>query len=673
MAYSTGNVLSLDETYDALISFMTANGWTLHDNIPITGSRDKVLRSNGSDGKLSMHYRISTNTFGNFLKGPDDVHVKMPHILVRGYHNWNATTHSGTGEYGIWGPLMWGGERFAVDQQVIIPIEKPDGTPVLNVTPTFYLYYNLNSQPTANLTTDLDAVTFDGRRKMWCGTTGGDLAYLDFISCETKTYTIGTGDLQTWGVALVKDLNTDKETAFVMSRINSAFFKVDVDTGVVTSLTLPPWGAAGGGGAYALWDGGDFIYYARGAVTTQWARYSISQNNWGAGLLASMPVTMITHNETVPACPQRMVYVPNSVTGIGEDVVYALIADTGTVIYRYDVTSNVWRSTAGTGALTAPATITANAVLVWDRARYLHYFLPGSGATIPNCWRSDLSTAPNTFTSMGAVMNSNSNIIGVWVLNHVTAKLRSSDVIPGKYFFHGDANSIRAVFRVGTNAGNGRYYWMYLGKYDTTYRPQIMGVTATVTPGVRTVVNVDSTTGFNDGQTITMVNWSGSYFERTNIYQISGSNAFTCNLTGSFPSGSKVGLDPSQNILTGDCGIGIAPMSQAGYRVGNEPDWYNVYPEVLPADMSAGHGLSNARDAFVPVRYVIRNRHLTVRGDLQETLGRLYNVFSLPKDVFPGPQNEDILVFGGEQYIYFNQQEVATNTVDNRGIVIGPI
>lgn len=667
MAYTTGTVLSLSECYDALISFMTANGWSLYDNIPISGSRDKILYSGGTDGKLNMYYRISSNVIGNPFKDPGDAHIKFPYIFVRGYHNWNATSHSGSGEYGVWGPMIWAGQQYSNSaQHVLYRFERGDGTLASPLNPTSYAY---------TFTSNGCAVSHDGRRKMWSGNANG-VQYFDVTSPESRTFTAGAGNTQPNGVALVKDPTTDREYAFVMDAGNSNFYRFDVDSQTFSNVAPPPWGLVSSGTSFMLWDGADFIYVMRGTATTSWAKYSISGNNWTS--LAVTPVAAPAHSEGASTSNQRMVYVPNSVTGIGEDVIYAAIADTGTVIYRYDVTSNVWRTTAGTGALTSPFTWTSTSKYIfWDRQRYLYVW---DSAIITNlsAWRSDLTTAPNTFSSLGVIDNAGRNFAGgASIINQITSKLRCSNVIPGKYFFHGDANSIRMIFRVGSNAGVGRYYWSYLGKYDTAYRPQIMGVTQAVSPGVRVTVNVDSTSGFTDGQGVLIANWSGSHFERANIYQISGSTAFLCNVTSSFPSGTKVGVDPSQIMLAGDTHIGIAPIDSGGYETDLEPAYYTI--RSLQSVISMAKHAPSTRDAYMPVPLSIYNDHDLYGGvstgvtAKYETLGTLKSVFTLLQTDFPGPQNEDILVFGSEQYIYFNVQECAINSTDTRGIVVGPI
>lgn len=657
MAYQTGDVISVEQTYDALITFMTANGWTVYDNIPITGSRDKVLFSAGSGGKLNMYYRISSNQIGNPIKAAYNDNVKFPYVQVRGYHSWNQSTHSGSGEYGVWGPLVWGGEQTSsTGNNYVYPFERSNGSLATPGSPTGYRY---------NLYTNASNASYvhDGRRRVW-GMFDTGAGFADIVSPENVFFSAGTAAARNNGMALVKDTTLNKEFVFIMDGSTSNFLRLDVDAGSYQTMALPPWGAGSAGGGVMMWDGGDFIYHARGQATTTFARYSISANTWTS--LAVLPVALPAHAPASSQCSVRLVYVPNSVTGIGEDVIYALIADAVTVIYRYDVTSNAWRSTGGTGALTSPTSITASTILLWDGQRYMYYWQPASIIM----YRSDLTTAPGTFSQ---ILNTDSAVrtfVGGLFLNNVVSKLRCNNTIPGKYFFHGDSDGMRLVYRVGTSVGNGKYYWAYLGKYDTNYRPQIMGVTAAVSAGVRTVVSVDSTTGFNNGQTILMANWSGSHFEATTIYQVSGSNAFLCNLTSSFPSGSRAGIDPGQNVLTGEGGIAITPIDASGNRTDLEPAWYVIQPDFSVTDMARYS--PSTRDAYMPVKMLIYNGMKTT-NEKYESLGYLKNVFSLLKTTFPGPQSEDILAFGSDNYVYFNVEEMQKNVTDTRGIVIGPI
>jgi len=662
LAYSTETTLSLSEAYDRLISFMTGHGWTIFDNIPINGSRDKVLFSPGVNNKLNMYYRISSNVVGGPYKDVGDSHNAFPYIYFRGYHNWSTTTHSGSGEFGDMGPIMWFGETYSnTGVHLLYPFEKNDGTLAVPLNSTVYQYK-------ISMPLDGKANMFDGRRKIYEASQSG-LRSVDMTTGDNLHYVpVSFSEPYDNGVALIKDAMTDREYAYIISANSSVFVRIDIDGGgTIQSLPFPPWGNTSMNGGNMVWDGADFIYMSRGVSTTSWARYSISTNAWTT--LAVTPVPVSSH--TASLMMQRFVYIPATVTGFGEDVIYGLLQDgVNTIIYRYDVTSNIWRITTGTGALSNPdgvIVISSQHFLMWDRRRYLYV---GRHSTSAQIWRSDLQVSPNSFSNLGVLDTTTRTFESGWLFYQMVTKTRISNVIPGKCFFHGDADGVRMVYRIGTNPGVGRYYWSYMGKYDTAYRSETMGLTSAIPAGVRVVANVDSIAGYAEGQDIIFANWSGSHFEKTSIYQFSGSSAFYCNLTSSFPSGSKLGVDPAQHLLTGDSGLAVAPISFFGYRKDLEPDWYIVKPDLSAAAMDR-HSPST-RGIYMPTKLIVFNLQNSA-NQKYELLGALRNVFSLPKKVYPAPQNEDILIFGGERYIYFNPQESILYNTENRGIVIGPI
>lgn len=682
MAYSSGIVLSMNEFYDSLISFMTGSGWSLYDNIPISGSRDKVLFSSGSSGKLNMYYRISTNQFGSPYKDPGDTHVKIPHVFIRGYHNWNATTHSGSGEHGEFGPLILAGEQWSSSNLVFMyPFERGDGT---LAQPQNYTGYLLQTGrfDFVGYSTSLTGATLriggvlayhDGRRRIWRGTSTG-LICLDFVTGETRSFDAGAGTTNFhFNVpAVVKDPNTDREYIYCLAWNTTTFMRFDVENlswGYVTSAP------AANGGTQLTWDGGDNIYMHTNNNSTTFYKYTISSNTWTA--LAVSPVSFSVRAFNASHTPCHAVYVPASVTGLGEDVIY-MMPTGGTTIYRYDVTSNAWRSTTGTGALTAQTTIAQTSLLYWDRKKYLYQqFASGP------IYRSDLSVSPNSFSYLGALDTGARTHQGAIAMNFMTSKVRCNNVIPMKYFFRGDLDSLSVVCRIGSNPGSGRYNWAYMGQIDSSYRSDIMNVTSPVSPGVRVNVVVDSNSGFVSGDSVLFANWSGSHFERTSIFDMSGSTGFYCNLTSSFPAGTKVGIDPSQTILTGDTGIGTAAVSSAGYRADLESDWYYVWPESDYVAMQKN--TPTARGAYLPARVkVYNNETFSVYATSTpgsrvntkaETLGYLKNVYAIQQGSYPNPQNEDIINIGGAQYMFFNPHNnvLSPTNSDRRGILIGPI
>ena len=673
MAFETGTILSVDEFYDALIIFMTANGWAVLDTIPGAGGRDKVLFSQGVNNDVKMYYRVSSNTAGfTAIKDPTDTHVSVPHIIFRGYHNWNVAAHSGNGEFGQIGPLLFEGDNANNGIHHVYPFESKNattnsGTLIQPIDPTIYRWTGTPSNGGLAGCTSVH----DGNRKMYIINDSGVGLY-DLASGEGYSVSAGLSIARSFGTALIKDVNADKEYPIISHQTTGQLFRFDLETGTYQTLAPNPWNTSTAGGNL-VWDGGDFIYLLRGNSLTDFARYSISSNSWTS--LAATPVGVpYSLSNSNYSGAFRNVYIPNSVTGIGQDVIYAHLLDSASLIYRYDVTSNAWRSTTGTGALAVPSACTTASGIVWDKVRYLYFLKPVNNLR----YRSDLSTTPGTFVDMGTLAGGGITTLGATVLNFMCSKLRCNNFLPGKYFFHGNADGFRIVSRIGTSPGNGRYYWAYIGKYETANNPASMGLTSAASAGVRVTVNVNTTASFAVGQPVVFSNYSGSHFETSSIYAFPSSTTLQCNLTSSFPSGSVISVDNAQHLLGGDSGFACIPASYYGYQKDVEADYYLINPVFNSTDM-ANHAPSS-RGSYMPSKMMIYNN---LRGVVAyaaagytrkyETLGFLKNLFSLNKKVFPSPQNEDILVFGNEQYIFFNFQHVARMATNNNGIVIGPI
>lgn len=680
MNYSTGEVNSLNQFYDVLASFMTGSGWTLYDNIPITGSRDRVFFSSGSTGKQNMYYRLSSNEFNNMFKDPADAHVVYPYVFIRGYHSWNPSTHTGSGEYGVMGPLAFSGQEYNnTADWWMFTFQRGDGS-VLGSALSGSKYLMAGGISSSFQIPLSGPNSFDGRRKIWnSGIAATPITLVDLPTSEFTglAYTSTPGET---GHVVVCSTASNSDTVYSLTTRAGAFagagqlLAFDVAGQAYFNTSTIPAGTVTLDGRNMVWDGGDYIYVMRTNTTTGFYRYSISQNSWTT--LTVTPATVQLRTPSSAQTSTAMVYVPNSVTGIGQDVIYAL-PDAGTTIWRYDVTSNAWRSAGSTGELTSPITIHLAVALVWDRVKYLYVIDTYTNKVI---YRSDLTTAPGTFSMVGSTDTVLRRVGSIHLMNYLTSKVRSSNSRSGKYFLHGDVDSVRVVYRVGTSFRNGEYYWGYLGKYDTSYATSIATVTTASSPGPNSLISVDDTTNFYSGQIVMLANWSGSsHFEKVQIRSVSAPYSLYCSVTSSFPVGTKVGMDPAQCIVTGDHGIGIAPIDSAGYHTDLEPAWYYVNPEYKNALGDIGN--PSSRGEFLPARFAIYNNESwadtsgprTRRYNKLERLGYLKNVYVLTMNDYPSPRNEDFISVDGSTYICFNPREVKDLVAENHMIVIGPV
>jgi hypothetical protein len=662
----------MNAVYDALITFMTSNGWTVADTVT---TRDKVLTSSGTDGKLNMVYRLTGNAeAGNSWKNPAAYQKVVPQIIARGYHNWNAGTDTGTNEYGILdmmvtGPVVNSGQLWYYNRiNTTVPLT--DGT-----TP---LLSPFNSKGTSTISVAVPHM-FDGRRRVYAADQANTgLSYIGDLASPAGNYlswATNAGNLpMAQGMVWVWDATTNKEYIYYFQNtatLASQWWRYDIDSATNQQMAATTWAASAPNGSELLWDGGDYIYAFKGAATTDFSRYSISGNSWSARTASP---ALPSANTVSIARGKRAIYVPNSVTGIGEDVIYLRI-DSTTTIHRYNVTANTW-----SGSITAPTTMAQGVMLLWDNVRYMYVWYPINTVS-SQLWRSDLTTAPGTFTNLGTVASAALNTHSAFMTNTPTSSLRCSNTLGTKYWFVGDADAVTAVVRVGDNRLSAKYYWFRLGKYTTNYKSAIMTLTGSATAGVRPTITVDSTTGYNTGEKVTIFDASTGTSEQVVIYEVTSATQFKANnLVYSYTSGSKAGSDVVQHILTGDSGFGGTALTGAGFKPDYLRPWYYVAPD---PDTGFRNSTYTGRGAYMPLDFRISNPFMTAAGTYPtagttpfancEFLGRLTSVYALPSASYPAPQAEDTVVINGQNYIYFPQSETAwLATPNNMGIVVGP-
>lgn len=645
-------------------------GWTASDTIT---TRDKILKSTGVDGKANMVFRAMSsaeagNPYASLVANP---HKVFPHLLIQGYNSWDDVGHSGAKAYGQVGPWMMGNTSVA---SLFIAdtahIHRFNGTLPLASAPDSSYLGRTRRVKTAD-SFENGFLAFDGRRRIYGGNivTSTQVGWSDIAHGEAN---FGGGGLPPQSFAengnltvLVHDAATDKDFIYLLNptaTLASQWLKYDVEANTWSTLAQPLWSAASPTQAACVWDGGDKIYCIRGASTTDFAVYSISGNTWTTKT-ATPQIRTTSFSAGAGGCATNIVYAPNSITGIGQDVIYVALLGSGTVIYRYRVTDNAWDSTSGTGALTAQQTIGGSFFLV-AIGKFLYHGNP-NGA--PTTWyRSDMSVAPNTWTSMGTVQSAARVYGGMVGVNHIPCKVRSHATYTTNYWFLGDLDSITVVVKIGSPTPH--YYWLHFGKFNGSNRVDIMTTTAGVTPGGRVTVAVDDTSKFAAGDPVLIWDPANGNVERMLIFAITDATHFTANIAGTYGTGARVGIDPTQWVAVGD-GFGLCPTDPQGNGSDNEPAQYVAEPLVPPAlSQLASPGASGL---YQPVPISLFNADTTtVKAQVR---GFLKNVGMLNSGAFPAVQSEEMIKIGGKTYVFFIDTETQRYTVDTRGLVIGPI
>lgn len=672
--YATGIVTSLNGLYDGLSTFMGTCGWSLTDTVT---TRDKVFSSTGSDGAVNLVFRLmSSAEAGNpFSKNVNNPHNIFPWIFAMGYNTWNSGSHSGTQGYGQVGPWLTGSATasgFAADSLHILrynvaspPIVTALDAPLLGRTRRIKTADCYENPPWV----------FDGRRKFYSynGVATTQVGWCDLSHGESNSGSggvVSTSIGNSGGYVLVHDKATDKDFVYLLwptSATATQWQRYDIEANTWATLAAPIWSTSAGiTGSACVWDGLDTIYALEGAGTTNFGKYSISGNTWTT-LTATPVARSSSFNTSSTATPGGIVYCPAALTGLSEDVIYAFLAVSTTVIYRYDVTSNAWRSTSGTGALTAQSAVGPQSFLLKTNTRLL---FSSPNTTPGTLWRADLTQAgsiDSTWVSFGVWQSALRIYSGITIVDHIPAKVRAHASFNTTYWFLGDADSVTVVTKV--EAANSHYYWMTFGRFNGSNRTEIMTTTATASgPAAHLTIAVDDSSKYSAGETVLIWDPATGTVENSTIFQIVDGTHIKMSLIHSYGIGSRVGIDPTQWGAGGN-GFFMCPTDPMGNNSDNEPAQYVM--ECLPDSNATARSSPGRRGLYQPVPISIFNTDSTTAK--YETRGFVRNTFCLSTGSYPSIQAEETVKIAGHDYIFFPDTETSRYTVDTRGILIGPI
>lgn len=688
MAYTTGTVSTLNDLYDAIVAFIENNGWVSVENIT---TRDEIWKSTGTDGKKSLVYRLTASSEAAYpVLAPQRPEKFFPSIIVRGYQRWASGV--GYREFGQVGPRYIYGDagsgytsdaywQFAGDPQIdSVPVSgeqqvlwtsKYDGSPndgtLTNAAQLFYdgvrhtvAHHRVNGATTPVKVCDLFLGQFSNY--------DGAVASNHYVNGPVIVQNATTGNTEVYHLA-----NTATQA--------QQFWKADLDGRGMTSLA-GPW-ATSPDGAVLVWNGADYIYALRGNGSGDFSRYTISTDTWSA-------MTAIGANRAAnfDLNPCNAVYVPNSVTGIGQDVIYVPILNSGTTIYRYDVTDNAWRSTGGTGALTCPFTITARTGIQWDGRKHLYVWDANTATTY---YTSDLTSAPGTFTqnvTIGADQTT-ASWSGQALQNGYAGVLRGSNTVTYTYWLFGDEDSISLVTKVGT-----KYFWTTFGAYHSRYRSGTMLTTNSETAGSHVTVEVDTSAQYAAGERVFIYDPGAAVSEWTFIVDVPDATSVVLgSLANNYGAGSIIGVDPAQQGIAGVSGFVSCLFDGVGYRTKPNAGLYYAHP----VDYDLWTHVENAGEegeAFVygnPRQYLqacemsIYNPESaygggyllatseTARLPTLETLGSLKGVYALPAVGAPGPQAGNIIETGNGRYLVIGVPYPMDRMAKKYMLAFGPV
>jgi len=629
MAYSTGSVLGSLNLLSAIDTFLTANGWTLHDNL---GTYDKVYKSVGTDGLQNLYIRLSLNvstitysggtaafTSGTTLtQASTGATAKIVGI--------SGTTSSGTlslvelsGNFTSGAAITDSSGGSATSSSKVTFSTWKDPRQVENVLEWIlvrsYNFWNATSH-------------------VGTGESGNYGPYAaaspntnsNFWAFWRPNYTTIANSGFSWdgNNSTPRDTNQWDGIRRSISNPNTStsMFATDMAANVSTAITTHPQGSPNGNGSTQDTSGvmvfnrsaGTYHFYSGGADSTtnnDWARFDFATNTWtqlaqfanlsGTGGCADMRLcwdggdyiyagraggtgfarysisgNAWTAMAAAPAAPsgvanptarlQNGIYVPAGVIpAVTEDVIY-FIYDSTTIMRRYNVASNTWGSHVNT-----PFTLAASAeesALWWDGSRYI-YLAQNTSGSPRVIWRLDTNDIAAGWTSIQGWPYDMGNNSGVFYMNHNCGKIKSATSATSiTYHLVGDADSVAVCTVI-----NSSYYVSFFGKTDSLHKTTSTTTSSSVSAGA-TSIPVLSTTGFSVGDRITLLDTTNGTVENTAIVAIPSGTSITAPVVNSFSSGTRVFIDRINCFIGSDGFLGVYTYDISGYQgEGSASSW----------------------------------------------------------------------------------------------------
>jgi hypothetical protein len=469
------------------------------------------------------------------------------------------------------------------------------------------------------------------------------------------------------------------------------FQQYDFELDTWARLANVPWTTVtANAGGFVLWDGADTLYIMPATSNTAFYKYSIAGNTYTqlTSFPQQRPAGYYQWGNGFSVAAQ--VYVPASVSGFTSDVIYCLL-DNSANLYCYNVNTNTWNA-AATPNLTLPAN-PGGSWLVKDPQGYMYYRAENNA----NLYRMhNANTSVGWGTAWPAFENSAVNGTNPIILNHPVSAVRTHPLFQSTYWIFGSVDGIT----VATNTGNlGRYYWSYFGRTVTRRRNQIMTLQSSITSGTLQTATVDSSTLYNPGDVVYLYDPTTANQEQAKIGTVPSSTQVTLTLLSGYASGSLIGVDPFQTLLTGDSGQACAPADPGGFKhdrmnarywvvpVGWSPG--NVYAQVASPENLGYYAGSQMFNLTAPdgMGYYQPSEPFIFSADSNYAqlassnpdgaiparsgyYGTISNVYFL-KNTTNGPQAGALVSIGGKNYIYFPQTQLAKMPNWNYGVLLG--
>ena len=668
-------------------------------------------RSGSTNGRLSG----LTSSLA-LSKSPQHVENVYDYVNFTGYLNWGLGSGSGTSSYGIMGPSLHNIPRQNVARAMPNPIQVWNYTSsvsnaysrlVNDKTFTRWSKGGLGMTGSDNFKHGWDDVpgwgyagaqNWDGRRRFHytmryyqnpntVNTFNDDdttLAAYDMSNgnaqgfgwqTDKATKYSGYQDYSLVSSILVHDSGSQHDIMYYATEDGtSEWHSWNLNTNVHTYLTdFPDALSANQGQLTVFWDGDDCIYSTSWEGDVSWFKYSISGDSWTT--LTNTPTNGNEYHTPVVSCG----YIPSSYSGITltnsagnpTDVVFYAADDGASVFSRYNVSGDEWNAQSSAITLPDSATWQLRYDKGWFDSEYLWFFDNSTYTT----WKINISASTyadgsQTWTKHQDQINSSVAFISgatnrqlVPINNTHVSKVRGrpqawylEQATTMNYWFQGDQDSVNII----TEPASGRYFWSHFGTYDTLVATNTMKSTAAFASGSIVTVPVESTTGFVVGQEVLFADVSGSAtVEKNQILEIVNSTSFkVTNLENNFNSGTLIGTDPHQAVVTGDSFMAGTSLDGGGYQSDSIGSTYRVIPSVNTQLMRLTN--KNAQGFYTPWPLMMYNNVREL--NTFQAKGMLKGCWVIKDDpgTYPSLVSGDSLNIAGTTYKVFPLEETTT-------------
>lgn len=740
MAYKTGTVTTasglLTEIEDFLINDCE---WDLIDTV--SSGNNRVYFSNGDSGLENIYVRLQYNLkdYNNtptstYFQNQTHVNNSLEHLNATIMQHYDPATNTSTNEVdGRMGPwFLYNGSSTGQTtanllrvvntpnrSQISIGTHKNNGSMVNTNT-----YWFIDVNGTDYHGSNMDFYTDPKKPLGFYSNNPGmeEIFYSDLLR-RRFAYDVPSFGFPGIGTRFCFAIDETGAEVFygLMSNSTSGwganrFCKINIETGTLTYLNIPPHGSSPGtnnyGNASLCWDGNNSLFIAL-PNSTIFGKYNIATNTWST--MTAIPVVgNVNYNSQ-----HNLIYInknSNLGTSLGwtEDRIYWKIPHSTTAsasLYYYSVISNTWTlASAGTDTLNMSTTANKGQFMAWDGYDRI-YFFPAHNSSFPTISalyniKTNTWTNPNIAYHVQNAYGGNLFFLNSYLNQMIVDKNLTT------YHMFGDLNH----FKIALTHNNNKNYFYYFGNIESFYSNQKAVLTSSVSAGSNVLFSVSGVfSQFEIDQPLYIYDPSiDGHAESFNLSSSGIASLTASTLVYNYSAGSIIGVDPQLNVTFMNTLDGVASLHSPfgpGCFTGNNSN-PNKFGQQIIYSLVPGNNLT-LRSSFKGSRghYQLnpvlvcstpseateetcsneqpRDLSTTIQGKtsnvlgkfieqynngtLIETRGQLRGVYATAQTTAPAPVTGDEIAVGSSNYMCFKFENLfGPNGGKNLLTLLGP-